>query len=598
MKHLPDPPATFLTATGDCCASSCLNNNSVFLSCGTDTFNCLDPRDADPLKAYVSPAAAYFDCAVTTNSTADVASVIARSYTSFFSPCQKAALTVTRLPDTRLPASGDCPQPFTYLRQWNLTKKATYDSSILEQRIYFYDISQTLDPVCVLVDSAHYPSLGFSFGSLMSSPDLAVTVPSSGVGCDTSSRLVFADCIDPTGTCTYDGYTDELFLSGLPQVGDTYTLKQGFVDACGNLYVVQRQINIVDATTTGACIHTRPAYLPTNQKYSNNVLGERLPTTDVGRSTGLVCTEVTVTNTSVANTWQVTVGVTADYPGCIDSAGRGRLQALYFNILPFNVSSPANLTFINGTIRLGSRIDTKTASSSISAGITSHDYIAQLFDVDFELADLPIWGSAQTTRLGVFWISGPSTYSPGNDGWFVGFEYDALPYYLTSSMVGLVSKPPVPDFVVKPDWVTVVSSPIIPYESAIQSLPGFVCTAVTASRIDIRKAEICLSVTNTAPGCSASAANGTLRGIFMDNFLFDTVPDLLTVENGTLSVVPSPDCWLPFNTDLSGSVQQCNGVTINGVNSFEFEWTIAVTTNAAWTQPNQALGVSQVIILL
>lgn len=35
------------------------------------------------------------------------------------------------------------------------------------------------------------------------------------------------------------------------------------------------------------------------------VLGERLPTQDVQTLTGLVCTQVTVTKTSKADTWQV-----------------------------------------------------------------------------------------------------------------------------------------------------------------------------------------------------------------------------------------------------------------------------------------------------
>jgi hypothetical protein len=62
---------------------------------------------------------------------------------------------------------------------------------------------------------------------------------------------------------------------------------------------------------------------------------------------------------------------------------------------------------------------------------------------------------------------------------------------------------------------------------------------VTVRRVDTRKAEICLAVSNDASKlnrCASSASRGRLVGIFMDSFLFNTFPDLLTFENGTLKV--------------------------------------------------------------
>lgn len=175
----------------------------------------------------------------------------------------------------------------------------------------------------------------------------------------------------------------------------------------------------------------------------------------------------------------------------------------------------------------------------------------------------------------------------------MAFEYRNLESGLLSFMVGNVNKPDAPPFLVDPAWVTTVSTLITPYSSGLGYQPSTLCTEVTVTRIDQRKAEICLAMTNstkTSTRCASSVSSGRLSGIFMDPFLFDSESALLTFENGTLKVQPHPRCWLDYNTELEGSVEVCGEATMNGVNSFDYEWSMALQTSTRFTDANQHLG--------
>jgi hypothetical protein len=261
---------------------------------------------------------------------------------------------------------------------------------------------------------------------------------------------------------------------------------------------------------------------------------------------------------------------------------------MYFEADAFNVSSPTDLTFISGSIRLGTRL-------SSSANITTIDgYLGNIMDVGFELATPVSWRQESTRRLGVFYIQGSSIFDPAAaKGWLVGFFYTGLEYGLPSFMVGHVNKPTPPAFVVNSTWTTIVSTPITPFPRGVRYTPTTICTSVTVTRVDSRKAEICLAVTNDASKlsrCASSAVSGRLSGIFMDSFLFNTVPELLTFENGSLKVQPSRECWLPYNPDLQGDVEVCGEAGVNGINSFEYAWSLALKTSTRFTSPNQQLG--------
>lgn len=87
---------------GDCCASSCVFNSTFFDSCSK--LDCRDPRDTDPLQAYVSPQLAFFDCSAIANVSQAIADVRSNTFTTAISPCQRAVVNVTRQPDLPPPA--------------------------------------------------------------------------------------------------------------------------------------------------------------------------------------------------------------------------------------------------------------------------------------------------------------------------------------------------------------------------------------------------------------------------------------------------------------------------------------------------------------
>lgn len=296
---------------GDCCMATCRYNGSIVGSCSKFTFDCRDPQTATPLRPYVVPPNAFFDCATVTDEALTIQGVVDRTYTSFDTPCQQARLSATPLPTTLPPSGSGCPTAHVVVRSWDIETvldDGTNGTSTLEQRIYFYDTPVTIPPVCLLIDPLTYPSLGFSFGALTTSPDFAL--PDGLTSCTIGTpRNVFVACLDvvgdPSSTCIYNDDTDELYFDQRPSVGQYFILRQGVLDGCGELHVVQRFINVVDesdSTNIGidlsTCHDARP--VPGGQ-----VLGERLPTTDVQTLTGLVCTQVVVTKTSKADTWQV-----------------------------------------------------------------------------------------------------------------------------------------------------------------------------------------------------------------------------------------------------------------------------------------------------
>jgi hypothetical protein len=294
---------------------------------------------------------------------------------------------------------------------------------------------------------------------------------------------------------------------------------------------------------------------------------------------------------------QVSLGITSQYPGCVDSAKQGSLSSFAFDLAPFNPDgnlTVANLTFLDGSLKLGPRLN---ASANAS---TPLEYIVRLRDVAFTLASPVSWVGQSTRRLGVFYVQGAPAFTPPapsdtqSGGWHVAFVYSGLAYAQPSFMVGLAYKPPAPEFVVAPSWVTTVSTLINPYStSAVATSVTTICTKVSVRRVDLRKAEICLAVSNDAsalPSCANSASSGRLVGIFMDSFFFDSFPDLLTFENGTLPVQPSPVCWLPYSTALEESVETCGEASVNGIGSEDFDWSMGLKVSRRFTSANEVLG--------
>jgi hypothetical protein len=301
---------------GDCCRATCRYNATVLGSCSTPTFDCRDPRTAQPATPYVVPPYAVFDCAAFTDPAtsavndsaieAAIQEVEARTYTSFYTPCQRATFTASA--PTRSGIGTACPSSHTVLRTWDLVAQSNGDSSVLQQRIYFYGDVRIIDPVCVIV-ADDYPSLGFSFGTVSSSPDFALPPGTLPQACPSPETplTVFVTCVDAVGgaassQCIYDSYSDELYFASQPDAGSVFVLRQGMLDGCGELVVLERNINVVDTSNTAldlsTCHDTRP--VPGGQ-----VLGERLPSSDVQSLTRLVCTQVAVTRTGKPDTWQV-----------------------------------------------------------------------------------------------------------------------------------------------------------------------------------------------------------------------------------------------------------------------------------------------------
>jgi hypothetical protein len=580
---------------GDCCASSCVFNSTFFDSCSK--LDCRDPRDTDPLQAYVSPQLAFFDCSAIANVSQAIADVRSNTFTTAISPCQRAVVNVTRQPDLP-PPPGLCDASSSttvYSRFWSLTptdpgairrqRRLSSDTPVLgtelQQKLYFYQNVTIVEPLCVIVDPSNYPSYGYGFGLLLTSPDLAVAPTSTNATCTSSQRVAFAECVGGVGsegTCAYDSQDDELYFSSMPAVNSTYAFKVGLLDACDNLDVYRRDIVIVSPSSAGTgCVDTRP--LPGGQ-----VLGERLAAEDVGSRTGLVCTQVVVTRTSQNNTFQVTVGVNGQYPGCVSSATDGELTHLFFNLAPFN---DTNATVASGSIRLGPQLvpdETIVANATDLLGA-----LTLIFRRGYKLQVPQRWQGSGVARLGSFYITtATGTFNPGTTGWLTGFYYQSLLYGRVSAMAGLVNKQPVANFTAPSGSSSLVSTQIA---SATSTLNGVVCTRVTARRVDIRKAEVCLAVTNVGAQCISSASSGRLTGIYLSSFFFNATPEFLLFENGTLQVQTDPQCYLPYNEEVEGaSIEGCMSSAISGITSFEYSWDLSATASVPFTSANQDLG--------
>lgn len=340
-----------------------------------------------------------------------------------------------------------------------------------------------------------------------------------------------------------------------------------------------------------------------------NTVFVRSPQGDNEGDTTQVCTRVNVEQVDYS-TLEVCLAVDDTLPQCISSSTQGRLEAVFFDSTAFGNLSPDQLSFEDGTIVLQRPVCTSSTTPSDSVTVCNGQSIAGLpsggpnstfFNAAFTVENAVTWSDTRAASLGCFYVKrydGLALTLPPK-GWSLGFAYsgtdDGERVSASAAKVCTPEIDPVAQCTgsartIRRAWKgqpPEKSDPDRAFSTARK-----VCTDVEVTQVNDRTSQVCLRVTTAGKGCTGSAIEGTLAGVFFDSQPWAVHdPRELNIENGTIQF-QTPYCTFHSRQRKSrqdvpyrcGAATQANSLRLEprDIGGFDLDVGLTVANDVSW----------------